>query len=79
MVRGTRLFPTHRHKNRAAVFVVTSGFLPATVGAVQVDGAVGQSGAVGVFIHALIVFFFTQFEMATDGNSSCHLFHQRLT
>jgi hypothetical protein len=42
---------THRHKNRLALFVATSGFLPAAVGAVQVDGAVGQSGAVGVFIH----------------------------
>jgi hypothetical protein len=51
MVRGTRLFPTHRHKNQLAPVVDKSGFLPATVGAVQVDGAVGQSGAVGVFIH----------------------------
>jgi hypothetical protein len=44
-------FSTHRRKNRLAFVVATSGFHPAAVGAVQVDGAVGQSGAVGVFIH----------------------------
>ena len=49
MVRGARLFSTHRHPNRSAV-VVTGGRLPATFGASGKVCAVGQSGAVGVFL-----------------------------
>jgi uncharacterized protein (UPF0303 family) len=53
-LKGARLFPARRHPNRAT-YAVTSGCLPATVGANGQVRAVGQSGAVGVFLHGLSV------------------------